>query len=383
MKFSRTNRIKDLFKVIDGLILFLLMGLGFYFIYKGDVLNRFQLKRTNFAEYTEDLSEIPTVTTWIVYASKGPFLKYWRDFKIRYYHWDNNTSTILALGENDIQGSKLSVYLEEFKEHEGTTGYEQTFRITPINFEAGMPHDFALTYNFWTNTSRVSTINAALSPRNSSYCGDSSTFYDGEPKDILAKFGQKKYLLMKPEKTMFGQDAENCRNMPYHDYLLETILKRSKEMCSKTCRPAYWRMCDRDIFSHTKIRICRRQKEIKCFHDIKAAVEKDITSKPCIVLRYNVEETTYEDYVEKTQVEFDMVFSPPAKVNVKEEYLIYDLITMVGAIGGTMGLCVGFSFRDCVKFALTLVEQAVIWMLNRPSVSRKTAIKNSKRPRKN
>ena len=69
MKFSRTNRIKDLFKVIDGLILFLLMGLGFYFIYKGDVLNRFQLKRTNFAEYTEDLSEIPTVTTWIVYAS--------------------------------------------------------------------------------------------------------------------------------------------------------------------------------------------------------------------------------------------------------------------------------------------------------------------------
>ena len=191
MKFSKTNRIKDFFKVIDGLILFVLMGLGFYFIYKGDVLNRFQLKRTNFAEYTEDLSEIPTVTTWIVYASKGPFLKYWRDFKIRYYHWDNNTSTILALGENDIQGSKLSVYLEEFKEHEGTTGYEQTFRITPINFEAGMPHDFALTYNFWTNTSRVSTINAALSPRNSSYCGDSSTFYDGEPKDILAKFGQK------------------------------------------------------------------------------------------------------------------------------------------------------------------------------------------------
>ena len=115
------EKIKQFFKAIDGLIFLLLTGLGFYFIYKGDVLNRFQLKRTNFAEYTEDISEIPTVTTWISYASKGPFLKYWRDFKIRYYNWDNNTSTILALGENNIQGSKLSVYLEEFKAHEGTS----------------------------------------------------------------------------------------------------------------------------------------------------------------------------------------------------------------------------------------------------------------------
>ena len=111
------NKIKYLFKALDGLLLVLLTGLGLYFIYKGDVLNRFQLKRTNFAEYTEDISEIPTVTTWISYASNGHFLKYWRDFKMRY--WKNNTSTELALGENEIKGSQLSVYLEEFKEQEG------------------------------------------------------------------------------------------------------------------------------------------------------------------------------------------------------------------------------------------------------------------------
>ena len=39
-------------------------------------------------------------------------------------------------------------------------------------------------------------------------------------------------------------------------------------------------------------------------------------------------------------------FGNPAKVNVLEEYLIYDFITMIGSIGGTLGLCIGFSFSN-------------------------------------
>ena len=105
--------------------------------------------------------------------------------------------------------------------------------------------------------------------------------------------------------------------------------------------------------------------------------------KPCTVLRYNDEETTYENiHVTKNQVEFEIVFAQPTKVNVKEEYLIYDLISFVGVIGGTMGLCIGFSFRDCAKWGLTYIEKAVMWMLDTPLIQKKIGPRNGKRPRK-
>ena len=45
------------------------MCLGGFFIYEADIINRFQLKRTNFAEYYEPIIERPTVMSWIEYLS--------------------------------------------------------------------------------------------------------------------------------------------------------------------------------------------------------------------------------------------------------------------------------------------------------------------------
>ena len=45
-------------------------------------------------------------------------------------------------------------------------------------------------------------------------------------------------------------------------------------------------------------------------------------------------------------------------MSVKEEYLIYDMVSMISAIGGTMGLCVGFSFRECIDILLDYLEKS-------------------------
>ena len=41
-------------------------------------------------------------------------------------------------------------------------------------------------------------------------------------------------------------------------------------------------------------------------------------------------------------------FFPPYKVIVSEEYLIYDFIGLVGSVGGTLGLFIGFSFYGII-----------------------------------
>ena len=74
------SRVKTVLLVIDSLVYLAMLGLGFFFIYKGDVLQRFQLKRTNFAVFEEPITELPTIKTYI-----DPYngdLAYLKDFWI-------------------------------------------------------------------------------------------------------------------------------------------------------------------------------------------------------------------------------------------------------------------------------------------------------------
>ena len=45
---------------------------------------------------------------------------------------------------------------------------------------------------------------------------------------------------------------------------------------------------------------------------------------------------------------------------VNQEYLIYDITGFVGSVGGTLGLFIGFSFRDIVEIILDL-GQNLFW----------------------
>ena len=54
-------------KILDNLGVSVLWLIGFYLIFSGDVIERFSLKRTNFAEYSENVSELPTIQSRIAY----------------------------------------------------------------------------------------------------------------------------------------------------------------------------------------------------------------------------------------------------------------------------------------------------------------------------
>ena len=54
-----------------------------------------------------------------------------------------------------------------------------------------------------------------------------------------------------------------------------------------------------------------------------------------------------------------MRFVIPSRVTVHEEYLVYDLVAVVSAIGGTLGLCIGFSFRDAARMCLKCTEHGL------------------------
>ena len=229
-----------------------------------------------------------------------------------------------------------------------------------------MPFQFTLKYTFGTqfgvNISSVSVIAVALSTQNNSYCGYGTTFYDGKVTEVRARLGQTKYMTVRPEKIIYSQENEKCRSKPYHDTLLETTLQRAKLRYDKPCIPSGYRSCKE--IAQNKTKTCENERDKQVFNEKLTAAKKEMIVKPCTVFQYLVDETTY-DWESDNVVKFEMVYATPVRVNVKEEYLIYDMVSMIGAIGGTMGLCIGFSFKDCARWGLSFVEKSVNWILSR------------------
>ena len=70
---------------IVGLFMYIaFLCLGIYFIYEGNVVQRFQMKRTNFAESNERINELPTILAEIEYKYPYPdtLMIYGTDFNI-------------------------------------------------------------------------------------------------------------------------------------------------------------------------------------------------------------------------------------------------------------------------------------------------------------
>ena len=56
---------KYVFQTLDYVGYIMLMLVGCYFIHEGNVVKRFQQKKTTFAQNVEQMTEYPVVVTWI------------------------------------------------------------------------------------------------------------------------------------------------------------------------------------------------------------------------------------------------------------------------------------------------------------------------------
>ena len=99
--------------------------------------------------------------------------------------------------------------------------------------------------------------------------------------------------------------------------------------------------------------------------------------KSCSVLEY----TGFVDYTgsngavykQKTNEHYFSLtirYKPPAMVTLHEEYLIIDFYGMVGIVGGTLGLFVGFSFFDVITYLMSFLQKVREQINKRNSVDK-------------
>ena len=123
-------------QIVNTLVYCILFAVGCYFIYQGQVIQRYTLGRTNFAEFEEELEEFPTLVFFIDNGDKNRTYKYGTDFTILYsleaYSRLGNSYTTLSIGENKLPGTSLRLDLEPFSN-------ARLHKITPLNFNKSMP----------------------------------------------------------------------------------------------------------------------------------------------------------------------------------------------------------------------------------------------------
>ena len=118
--------IQGCLRVLDIIVHLNFLLLGLYFIYHGEIFPRFLRGRTQFAEFEEGITEIPTILTNIAFK-RTPItpLKYGSDFNISFMVVGQGKPKNLTQGNNTIHGSQLRLRLEE--QNEFSTNLEPSF----------------------------------------------------------------------------------------------------------------------------------------------------------------------------------------------------------------------------------------------------------------
>ena len=103
------------------------------------------------------------------------------------------------------------------------------------------------------------------------------------------------------------------------------------------------------------------------FREIANAHFNNITStgsctESCLRLQYTGEVTNINDIVLYNSSGYGITykFLYPEYVTVYEEYLIYDIIGMIGSIGGTLGMFLGFSFVNVISLVINYLQSLKI-----------------------
>ena len=337
--------------ILDRLFYISLLGLGIFFIYKGDVIQRFQAQRTTFAVYRESMIELPTISTYI-YPIPSNF-SMGVDFNLTL------EGKILRPGINFLNGSGLKVDFEHMipellvDEH-GKKAFKFRITIRPFNFSLRMPTYFRLNYTFASPLPESQIGIYATSENNSKGC--LQNYYDGEKTTVIAKGGDWFGLNLQPMKFLYLQKKGGCRKKPYMEELVANVKAVISERSGSICRPKniFWKCLALTQSDEVQqLPVCHSDSDGQQFMDILLKAQKLIKENPCAKLSYDLK-LQGPWSTNPSHTVFGVALAIPYDTIVNEEYVIYDMVAMISAIGGTMGLCIGFSFKDCSRHVIRI-----------------------------
>ena len=344
-------------KFLDWILYFCLCGLSAFFMW--GVLEKFISGKTSFAESEERIKELPTITLCFSNPdSTKTTYEYGLDFKLKYLIKIRDIVTSNYL----IEGTNMTIL-------ENTVGFNKfiseplgncyKFSHIYINVMDYQYSNFILYFNESVILPDTTKLNLFFTTEKNVFGLTVGSYRNGRVAKIEINKGVHGIVDVQTEKLIYLPGISNCSHESFYECFCRTYEANvSSIKCFPGTLPSY-------------LPICKSLNEyMEQFWSIWNKVTKNgHCPKLCETIQYFAETVTSTKVslsYPNASFGFGLSFGASRGLaSVHEEYLIYDTTSMIGSVGGTLGMCIGFSFTGVTSILTKFLRNTITIMTNK------------------
>ena len=328
----------------------LYLGLGIlsaYFMW--GVLEKFFSNKSSFTQSEEPIEDFPVITICFV----KPEYEYGSDFVIEHgFHKGNEFQSIILEERRTFTIFGKEVYLEKLITMDLGNCYKISSRSTPI-----IKYYTRISIHFNESilySDLPSKLKVYVTSEKNSYGVVANAWMNGKSIKVEIEKETSKSIDLKPEK--YNYIASNkCSQESFYECFSRSY-KEKLEMHSMTkCSPISLPrlpMCKPNETNHEEF-------VALSWKVLKEIQEQRKCPKLCTTLGYYGKISTALNVTWNATFSFDYGFISSDTLREYKEYYIYDAVSMISSVGGTLGMCVGFSFTGVISCLFNMVYNRI------------------------
>ena len=341
-----------IFKVIEYVIYLGLCCIAAYFM--KDVIYKYQANETYLGQSLKPITKLPTVTLCMDHDDHE--FKISNDLTISYYNNEVYEPVILQEKTLNHVGREVLELNKIMK------------NCFKINSTSSLPIDVK---KAWRNL-EVATSGNAIPNNYYVYVTSESNYYgiyldeyfEGKPFSQKVSPGNLMVISFTPIEYIYREKETNCTFDTFFHQWKPHIDGLNFSHCPEKCSG------DHDLVIFSYLPPCTNNEAIECVNDLIDMSYDEFTlsnmKRPCQILEYDgtiidVDLLPKEIINESTSV-FHMTykFSTPELTTEYKKHLVFDTVNMIGSVGGTLGMCIGFSFSGIVSTVLEYFQSKIL-----------------------
>ena len=158
-------------------------------------------------------------------------------------------------------------------------------------------------------------------------------------------------------KKIIKIKTNKCQNEAFYRCLHAQLMAKNYSLCPRKCMAI---STFSNLPSHNGM--CQTVDEFKCALKVTQETYSTTSCLPsCTRINFDLQNEYNEDSMDP-KAKYDVVlryYIASTKMESNEEYLIQDFVGMLGSIGGTLGMCIGFSFVGLSTFVMDYIQNIV------------------------
>ena len=315
-----------------------------------DVVDQFQAKETFMGQSLEPINKMPTIILCLhseyewVYSRGIVSIQYGKDGKMYQILKENQ--------DLEMPNEKEVISLHQVS--------QQCYQLTSM---ISSKPERALTRYITIHFPNVSqkfippSMTAFFTSKENSYGEFNREWFDGQVFRQTVQVGYFAKISLRPVEYTYLNFDDQCSNKTFLEQWMPYLLKANFSECQKRCtHTSFFVSNDFPLCGwepeDAQARTCSYYRTHDSYQDFKTRIGY---TRPCYILEY-LGETNHNGKLHENVFIIQYNFAPPEMTLHYTERYVFDVVGMIGSVGGTLGMCIGFSFSGFTSTVLGCIK---------------------------